>query len=545
MKLKIAATAATLLCCLSCVNQNYELGGNLLPIDQSYSIYYKSLPIPEIYSMMTDSLPGFSQTSITIGAIRDEHFGLTTRGCALTLVPLYDTLDFGAGPVVKNFHFSADLDTTDVLYDAHKYILQNIKAYPLKEPVNMKKDLDGNTPVPHLDESIIKGTAMFNGDDSLSFNFTDEYATKYLSITQEDLEDIDKYLAKFPGIYIETNEPAGLGGRINRFNLQLGYDSSDASLSSSYATLTIETMYDHWDERGDTTFYFYYSPLEMYDLDSLLTNSSYGSFPQYCRNYTGHETRDRAGLAKDEELEIEGGGGLKPMIKASTLRALAEQMISEETSNLDNVVINRATIVLPFTFPDDYEDMDFFPYILSPACRLLTDTTATFMGLSDSSDSNENQGEIDRANLEFAPDITYHLQELLKIKDTDSSTYKKYKKGMYDIWFLITANEVVESGTSSSSSNELSEYYQYLAYQSYYSSMYGGGYSSYGNSYSNYYTYMMMAQMYSSSGTTTSTTQSIDVTRYYYGRLNAPGYPDKEKVPTLELMFSVPVSDSK
>ena len=92
-------------------------------------------------------------------------------------------------------------------------------------------------------------------------------------------------------------------------------------------------------------------------------------------------------------------------------------MILEKTDDYRGVVINRATIELPFRFPDNYQDMEKYPYILSPTCRLMTDTTATFMSLTDSSNENENQGNIDRSNLKFAPDITYHLQELVKIKE--------------------------------------------------------------------------------------------------------------------------------
>ena len=540
MKFLTPALAAATLCIVSCVGVDYNLGGNIVPIDQTYTIYSEEEPLSEMMMDFTDSLSGYSQTRITIGAIRDEHFGLTTRGSVVTLVPMYDTLEFGSNPIVKRFHFAAGADTVCCLYDSQRYSLQNVRVYPLDKKMS-EKEYDINTPVTHGSGIISKGIPMLNGKDSLSFDFTDSYASKYLDITQEDLDDLDKYLEKFPGIYLETDAPSGLGGRINCFNLQLGFDSSYYTLTGNYASLTIETKYDDWDERGDTTFYFYYSPIDDYDIDSLFTNSSTGSFPQYCRNVAGHQTRDKVGAA-DELVLIEGGGGLKPRIPAKSLKEIAERIISSQGADPQNVVINKATLVLPFEFPEDYTEMDLFPYKLSPTCRIKTDTSATFASLTDSSNENENQGDIDRSNLQFAPDITYHIQELLKIKETDTEKYKRIENGSYDIWLLIMANEVVTSSSSSSSSSDLSEYYQYLAYQSYYNSMYGGygsyGYSGYGSSYSNYYTYMMMAQMYSSSSSTESTSEELDKDRYYYGYLNGPGATGR--VPKLKLTFSVP-----
>ena len=549
MKLKILSAAAVILCCISCVDADYQLGGNLIPTDQTYTIYSEESPLTEIQMSVPDSLSGYSQTRITLGAIRDEHYGLTTRGCALTLVPMYDTLKFGTNPKVKRFHFAVGKDTLDVIYDHNKNMLQNVKVYPLTKPLSTYTSRDLNTKIEHSDELISKSMPVYNGSDSLSFDFKQSFAEKFLDIKQEDLESMSKYLKKFPGIYLETDEPTGLGGRINCFDLQLGYDSSYYTLTGNFAALTIETKYDNWDKRRDTTFFFYYSPADFFKIDSLLTNSSTGNFPQYCFNTTSQQTSSKAGPATDKVL-IEGGGGLKPRIPAKSLKAVAEQIISSKGADPKNVVINKATIVMPFEFPEDYKEMDHFPYYLSPTCRIITDTSATYIGLTDSSSSDENQGDIDRSNLQFAPDITYHLQELLKIKDTDTEKMKRIENGSYDIWFLIVANEVTAKGTENTSGNDLSEYYQYLAYQSYYNSMYGGyggyggygygGYGGYGygNSYSNYYTYMMMAQMYSNTGTQDTTQKMLDKDRYYFGQLNGPGA--EGRVPTLKLTFSVP-----
>ena len=243
MKLRFTVIAAALACCLSCVDANNQLGGSLIPVDQMYSIYCETIPLNSVRMQMADSLSGFSNSRITVGSVRDDVYGLSTRACALTLVPLQDTIDFGENPVVQNFHFASAIDTTSVCDPAQAHILQNLNVYELLEPIDASKNFDCNAELKHSDNIISKGTPVVNGRDSLSFNFTKEFANKFLSITQDDLGDIEKYLKKVPGIYIDADEPTGKGGRINMFQLQLGYDTQYRTLTGNMAKLTIRTKY--------------------------------------------------------------------------------------------------------------------------------------------------------------------------------------------------------------------------------------------------------------------------------------------------------------
>ena len=138
MKFRIPAIAALLLVCLSCVDSDYKLGGSLIPVDQTYSIYSTELPIPEVRAEIPDSLSGFSSTRITIGAVRDEEFGLSTRSCVLTLVPINDTLDFGRNATFKSFHFTAPYDSVSCDDPSQAHILQNINVYALEKELDMK-----------------------------------------------------------------------------------------------------------------------------------------------------------------------------------------------------------------------------------------------------------------------------------------------------------------------------------------------------------------------------------------------------------------------
>ncbi len=551
MRKSFLALAAAFVCCISCIETNYRIGSELMPKNQAYTIYTRTIPIKEISMAMADSLSGYSSSRITIGAVRDDIFGLGTRSCALTLIPLFqDSLDLGKNPEFKSFHFAAAKDTVSYSRPDQERIFQTFKVYELEEPLDASVDFDCNKPVAHLDRSITKGSVVYTGDDSLSFNFSEEFGRRYLEeLDDEVLKDIDSYLEKFPGIYIEADAPAGNGGRINMFDLQLGYNSEYGFIEGNYASLRFSSEFDG--ERKDTTLRFYYGATDFYDLDSLLTYSGSGSFPQYSLNLTSQETEKFAGQA-DDRILVEGGGGLKPKIAAKYLKKLTEDAIHEVGGDPNTAVINKASIVLPFEFPDDYTEMDHWPQILSPTCRVVVEPdedgeggSARFISLSDTSDENADQGDVNRSTLRYSPDITYHLQSLIRLDETDTSDEltQRLENGSFDVWFLIMANEVTV--TTESGSSEMSELYNYLAYQSYYNDMYGYGYGygSYGNYYSNYYTYAMMAAMYSSSSTTESISVQLDKDRYYNAVLNGPDSPDESKVPQLKLTFAIPIEE--
>ena len=544
MKTRIVALMALALGAVSCISTSDELGMDLIPLGQSHKFYTVSIPLEEIDVRMTDKLSGYSSTRITVGSVMDSEYGLTTRKSAVTLVPMFvDNLDFGKDPVFKSFHFAVKKDTLSSNNEDQRRILQNIRAYELSQALDAGKDYDCNKALAHKEDNIIKGFNLYNGSDSLSFDFTEEFGKKYLQITQEDIEDFDKYQKKFPGILLESEDPASDGGRINLFELQLGYNSDYGYIEGNCAKLRFSAEYDG--ERKDTLFYFYLGANDFYDIDSLLTNGTKGKYPQYALNLTTQQTEDRTGLATSS-ICIEGGGGLKPVISAKKLKSMAEQAISEKIAQMGvevdprQVVINKASLVFPFEFPEDYLDMNYWPQILSPTCRISSDEgVVSYMGLTDSSSSNENQGDVNRSLLQYAPDITYHMQELVRIDESDDqdAKSKRLKEGAYDIWLLIMANETITTTTSGSS--EMSDFYNYLAYQSYYNDMYGygGGYSNY---YSNYYSYAMMAAYASSSSTSTSQQVMLDKDRFYRATLNGPAAASG-RVPTLVLTFAIPM----
>lgn len=547
MKSRWFLAAAATLCCAGCVSVDNELGGSLLPVNHTYKVVSPDPVAIPVQMRMSDSLSAYSSTRITVGAIRnDDEFGLSTRSSCVTLVPMFvDEIDYGKNPVFKKFHFSALADSCSVCDPDQEQILQSVFVYELSSQLDTNYLTYCGSDPAHGSTPITTSVPIIGPGDSLSFNFTREFGEKYLTITKEETKDINLYTKRFPGIYITTGEPSGQGGRFNIFQLQLQYDSDYGYIGGCMAELKFNSTWevDGKDVQKDSTLYFYFSATDFYDLDSLFSKSGTGNFPQYCANVTKENSAAKAGNATDY-IYVDGGGGIKPVIAANEIRDRAMEIIRANGHDPKKAIINKASITMHYLAPDEnFENMHKLPQILSPTCRIKTsDTTFSYMGLTDASDSNEDQGNIHRSQMTYSPDITYHLQRLIGLEDGD----EQLAQGSYDIWMLVQHNDVVTTTTSGNS--EMSDLYNYMAYQSMMSGMYGGyggygygyGYGGYGNYYSNYYNYQMMAQMYGSSSTTSTTSANLDRDRYYYCKLYGPDAADPAMRPTFSFTYSIP-----
>ena len=522
---------------VSCVGTDQSLGGDFIPTDQKYDFHTAEFDLDEIWMKSIDSLTAYSSRRITIGSIRDENFGLFSRGSVVTLVPVLDSVDFGKDPVFKRFKFKAGADSLSVADESQMNILQNVNVYALTEPLG-SKDYFSRAEVKHGSKRITKGVPVVNGQDSLTFEFTEDYGKQYLSMTQDDLKDLETYTKKFPGIYLCTDEPTGIGGRFDMYKFDIlqtvaSTSGSYISRTDNYAILYFNGEFDG--ERRDSSLMFYFSPVEMQNLDSLINVNKLPS--QYVFNVDRHESDHLVGKAGDK-IYIEGGSGVKPVVPASEIRSLVNEEIVRKGGDPATALISKATIEMPFDFPEDYTTMFRYPKVLSPTIKISTDTTVTFAGLTDASASDENQGDVNRSLCNYAPDITHHVQQIIR-KKTDDSTLSNY-----DIWFLVMWYETTT--TTNSEAEEMANYYQQLAYASYYNQIYGGygygsygyGYGSYGSYYNNYYNYQAMAQYAYSSATTTTSSTELDKDRYYRAVLRGP--ESEGRKPKLKVTFAIP-----
>ena len=549
---RLAAIGAILLGSASCVDINEELGENLIPTDQKWDVFTpEAVDLKDIRLQLSDSLSGYSTTRFTFGAINDGTLGTCTKSSSFTLVPIWDTLDFGRNTKIQQFHFTAVRDTLSTVYDKDQRILQNVYVSELKKPLDSTVIYMGSLSDPRVLEEYVDlgnritvGTPVYSGGDSLSFDFSLEFAERFVEkLKKADMDSVNAYINDIPGIYFYTDTPVGSGGRINMFELEIQTNSYNF-VTGNFAELKFTAEYDHSDEPVDTSFVFIFGPGDFVRVD----DDGNITFPtQVAFNAGSHETSqlyEGEGALATDKIYVEGGSGVKPVVKAEGIKKILEEMLDEAgITDPSQVVINKATIMMPYNVDGDYDALDKYPTILSPTVRLRSTEGdyVSYAGLTDASIESENQGNINRSTHMYAPDISHHIQEILKLDRSDAEYAKKISN--YDIWFLIMFEEVISEGNTNSNNN-----FNNLLYNSYYNNMmydpygYGYGYGGYGGyGYSNYYTYMMMAQ-YASMGSSSNEKVSteLDRDRYYNAVLNGP---DAEGArPQLKVTFSVPKS---
>ena len=578
--LRIAAIGATLLGFASCITIDGTLGENFIPTEQIWDVYpCEPVALNDITMEYSDKLSGYSNKRFTFGATRDENFA-SSSSTSFTLVPVVDSLDFGKEtngyPKITRFHLTAVRDTLSMVYDYQERMLQNVYVYGLKSPLDSTVLYTG-TDLKSLaeDKVITKGIPVYDGGDSLTIDFNLEYTKSVMkgikdfqSLPAEKRDSINTYLKYVPGIVIGTDTQTEPGGRINMFELPI--ESESGYITGNFAVLEFTGLYEGKDEPVDTSFVFYFGPADFLKEDDTSYPTQY-AFNANINVPINEGFVDTWEAGDKEKIYVTGGGGLKPVVRASEIKDIVSELISQEIANgsilnKEEVVINKATISLPYNVGTDYDKLNKYPLILNPTVRLVSDDGKyySYAGLTDSSIESENQGNINRSLCAYSPDVSHHVQEILNLtqgvgedvpaNETDEEFAKRLAK--YDIWMLILHEEI----TVTDNSGAYNDYYNNLLYNSYYNNMmydpygygygyggygygyggygYGGygGYDSYG--YSNYYNYYMMAA-YASASNSTSTSSSVelDIDRFYNGVLNGPGASEK---PTLKVTFSAP-----
>ena len=227
---RLAAIGAILFGSASCVDINEQIGGNLIPTDQKWDVFTPDpTDLEDICMEMSDSLSGYSNRRFTFGAVNDEILGTSIKSTCFTLVPFADSIDFGKNTKVRQFHFTAVRDTLSTVESNQMKLLQNVYVSELKKPLDSTVLYSGAFMNPQIREEyldtekrITVGVPVYDGGDSLSFDFSKEFAESYIErLKKARLDSIDLYLQDLPGIYITTDVPTGKGGRINMFNLPI------------------------------------------------------------------------------------------------------------------------------------------------------------------------------------------------------------------------------------------------------------------------------------------------------------------------------------
>ncbi len=248
---RIAAIGAILFGSASCVNVDEELGENFIPTEHQWDVFSPdAVELEDIHLEMADSLSGYSTSRFTFGAVKDEVLGTSVKSTSFTLVPFVDSIDFGEDTKIRQFHLTAVRDTLSTVRDAQLRILQNIYVSELKKPLDSTVLYAGAFMNPQiraeyldLDNRITIGTPVYDGGDSLSFDFSKEFTESFMKrLEKARLDSMDFYVNDLPGIFITTDEPASEGGRINMFNLNIQTDTY-GYITGNYAELKITARY--------------------------------------------------------------------------------------------------------------------------------------------------------------------------------------------------------------------------------------------------------------------------------------------------------------
>ena len=317
----VASVAA--FCCFSCINADDTLGQDYIPTSHSWQVVSTSLDITSIESAKTEDLGGYSSRRFSVGGVTEEGGVRNESITAFSLTPIADTakLDIGDVQKIYAFHFAAAKDTLSFGDDAQEHIIQNIRVYELQKPLGSDILYAGKGNEGLYDESkgvITKGIPTYSGGDSLSFDFTKEFAQKYVNALKGRKSwSMDDWKKELPGICIVADRPASGSGRINMFEVAVSTNDY-GYLTGNYVELKVRSVFNK--ERGpvDTSFVF------MAGASSFIGESTSSLPTQYAFNICRREGPEPVST---DELSIEGGCGYKPVVRAKDLKVSVEDAV--------------------------------------------------------------------------------------------------------------------------------------------------------------------------------------------------------------------------
>lgn len=568
---------AALLSAVACVKVDTNLGQNLAPHEHRYEVFCENIPLENIRVQRVDSTYAYSNFRITVGAVKDDEFGLTVKSSAFTLVPLDSILNFGRETEFLGFFLTMSRDSLSLPVGEDPRVAQTLRVYALNSncDINNTKEFLYTEDVKKIDQALISEepitdyTLVYQGEDTLNMHFRPEFynglKAKWLAKAKEnekhekvfkvdhfDTLSNSSYLKDFPGIYLTCDEPAASNkGRFNLFQLKLAVNTSTYVISGNYAELRFKAKYGTNTEYTDTSFIFLFGPQSIpTDAASLPIQEAFNGISHSPLHALDGMTlaADNKSYTAGSKIYLEGGAGLRPVISAKEIRdSLFRRFAKHKIKDNNKVIIDQASVAFSFKEPADFDILEQYPVIFAPMHisrykvkdRVYGETQTIayldFPPITDAGVSAEDQGAVDRSNLEYSPDISFHAQHLLKMKDPSDDDLAKQ-----DIWMFIKAPETI---VTQAVSNADADYYNQLMYYSYLNSMYGGGYGGYGgygyNNYNSYYSMMYYYSMMNSSNGSTSSVQNMaDPARYYNAVLCGPD--DAENHPVLRVVYSVP-----
>lgn len=406
----------------SCINMDNTMGSDLVPDDHILKVNTAQIDLP-IAMAIPDSMQSDSY-SIILGTIYDDLFGKISVNSAVGLyIREVDSIDFGVNPVLKRAYIEMTIDSTAVLTDDQSKIIQNIKLYELNRALDTTTLFSNSLKRSDYSEKPINSNISATNGSSIYFELKQDFAEKLINTPKEVIDSVDLFHKYHHGLFFAMDLPEGeQGGRLNY-------------ISCSGKNIRLEMIYNDPDKNlydRDTTFYIY---LGSYGL------SSYS--PMALNVFENHNPKFDIENIEDK-IYIAPFNGVKPQISAKELKSAIENWAEENSIDLSKIVISRASLEFPFDENTDYLELNKFPISLYPCLRSkVADTLSVryYMPLEDINITSVNHGNIDRSLSFYKPDITSHLNKLIK------NDYSKI--GYYDDIWMIPITTYTDSYTGS------------------------------------------------------------------------------------------------
>ena len=416
------ATLLALSCLASCITTDHTLGSALVPANQDISIETATLNAP-VGLKMADSLQTAISQSATVGAIRSDLFGLYHSDAAMSVTAAYDSIVWGNNPAVRSVSLTLMRDTSLMVDPGQRYIPQNLSVHRLKVELDSTMLYNNSlTAADYNPENLAKGSVIYTGTDEFTVPLQEKLGEELLKIPMATLDSAELFMKAFYGIYVRCDDPVEgtEGGRLNIFDL-----------SSSYLTLVHE--YD--DEEGNRR----------------ITSNTFLVGDKYSVNICSSGARPLEKPDAFEILYLEGSCGIKPHISALELRDQVARWAEASQIPMDNLVIAKATLSLPFEYNGDYKQYDYYAGNVFPCKRVSTEGILRYTPIDEIQDDAVEKGDIDRCNLRYVSNISMYLQDLIRRDRSDITEAD-------DIWLMPT---ITSYNSSTGATYYFADYFYY------------------------------------------------------------------------------------